>query len=206
MSMALMDRPGTREPTMPGGAGSTQVWSLVDQAKSGDRHAFATLYQLHYGEVFRYVFARTGNRHLAEDITSETALRALSKINSLTHRGSTFRAWLMTIARNIIFDESRCARGKLEVEFPEHYEVVAEDVDPASAVCRSMMADELWRSLRELSTDQRACLELRFFHGLSLSEVARHMNRRPNAVSAIQVRALRRLSELTSAHWLALAS
>lgn len=203
MSMALVDRPGTKVPTMSGTGGSSQVWSLVDQARSGDRHAFATLYELHYGEVFRYVFARTGNRHLAEDITSETILRALSKINSLTHRGSTFRAWLMTIARNIIFDESRCARSRVEVEFPEQYEVVAEDVDPASAVLRLMMADEVRRNLRELSTDQRACLELRFFHGLSLSEVARHMNRGPNAVSAIQVRALRRLRRLTSAQWLA---
>ncbi|MFB9726586.1 sigma factor-like helix-turn-helix DNA-binding protein, partial [Haloechinothrix salitolerans] len=70
-----------------------------------------------------------------------------------------------------------------------------------SAAYRSIVAGELRRNLLHLSADQRTCLELRFFHGLSLTDVARRMKRRPNAVSAIQVRALRTLRWRTSAHW-----
>ncbi|MFB9726587.1 sigma factor, partial [Haloechinothrix salitolerans] len=126
MSTALVER-GIPDETTAHDGDSARIWSLVDRAAAGDRRAFATLYEIHVSDVFRYVLARTGNHHRAEDITSETFVRALSKMTSLTHRRSSFRAWLITIARNIVFDESRCARNRLEAEFPEGYEVVAAD-------------------------------------------------------------------------------
>lgn len=168
MSTALVERGVPDEPTARDDD-SARIWSLVNRAAAGDRRAFATLYEIHVSDVFRFVLARTGSHHRADDITSETFVRALSKMTSLTHQRSSFRAWLITIARNIVFE--------------------------------SIIASELRRNLRHLSADQRTCLELRFFHGLSLADVARHMKRRPNAVSAIQVRALRTLRRRTSAHW-----
>lgn len=206
MSMAQTQRTATEEAVRLGGGNCEYVWSLVDAARAGDRQAFATLYQLHRDEVFRYVFARTGDQPRAEDLTSETFLRAMIKIDSVTHRGSSFRAWLMTIARNLVFDESRSARHRLEVTMAEHVEIPAATADPAVSVCIRAWAEELHDYLLQLSDDQRACLELRYFHDLPLSDVASRMNRRPNAVSAVHVRALCKLREVVSAHWGALAS
>jgi RNA polymerase sigma-70 factor (ECF subfamily) len=77
------------------------AWALVDDAKSGSVAAVAGLYKAHVNAVFGYVFKRTGDRHLAEDVTSETFLRALDKLGSVTYRGAAFRSWLITIARNL---------------------------------------------------------------------------------------------------------
>lgn len=205
MSTMVARRPDSGTPAQPETSGTQWVWSLVDAAKVGDRHAFSRLYQLHFGEVFGYLLARTRDHYVAEDLTSETFIRALTKITSVTERRSAFGAWLMTIARNLLIDEARSARSRYEVDLPDYGDAAADEGDPVQAAFRSVWADELRRILCDLSADQRICLELRFFHDLSLVEVGRRMKRRPNAVSAIQFRALRRLSELAPAHWRQLA-
>ncbi len=65
------------EPPEAGGS-----WDLVHAAQEGDRSAFALLYDKYVDVVFRYVLFRVGDRELAEDVTSETFLRALRRITS----------------------------------------------------------------------------------------------------------------------------
>lgn len=189
-----------------GRGGPDRVWSLVDDAKAGDRRALARLYELHVGEVFRFVLARTGNYHVAEDVTSETFVRALRKLGTISHRRSTFRAWLMTIARNLVIDDATSARRRVEVTMPESVDGPSEHIGPEAAAVRRADAAELCGLLAELSPDQRACLELRFLHDLPVAEVARRMRRRTGAVRAVQVRALRKLGELMTPEPQSLAS
>ncbi len=58
--------------------------SVVDRARSGDREAFGELYAAHRAVVYRFVHRRTGDHALAEDLTSETFLRALAAIRKFT--------------------------------------------------------------------------------------------------------------------------
>ena len=53
-------------------------------AQAGDPEAFGGLYDRYVGLVFRYAYHRLGDRATAEDVTSETFLRALRRIGSLT--------------------------------------------------------------------------------------------------------------------------
>lgn len=188
------------------GGGRERIWSLVDDAKAGDRCALARLYELHVGDIYRYVLARTGNHHLAEDLTSETFVRALRNLSSISHRRSTFRAWLMTIARNLVIDEATSARRRYEISAPDSVDGPAEHLGPEAAIMRRADAAKWRRRLEELSPDQRTCLELRFLHDLTLTEVAQRMRRRAGAVSAVQVRALRKLGERITSERLTLAS
>jgi RNA polymerase sigma-70 factor (ECF subfamily) len=65
--------------------------------------------------VFRFVYFRVGNRQLAEDLTSDTFLRALKRIGSFTWQGRDLGAWLVTIARNLVADHFKSGRYRLEV-------------------------------------------------------------------------------------------
>ena len=77
----------------------SRVVALVELAKGGDREAFGQLYDAYVDTVHRYLFVRVGQRALAEDLTSETFLRALRRIDSFTWQGKDIAAWFITIAR-----------------------------------------------------------------------------------------------------------
>lgn len=174
---------------------SEHAWSLVDAAGKGDAAAFGALYREYVDSVYRYALGRTRDPVFAEDITSETFLRALRSLGSLSHRRSTFRAWLFTIARNMIADERRAGRSR-EVPVAELFGADTDadhDADPLWIVCRGDLQREVRRLLDVLTPDQRDCVELRFLHHLPLPEVAARMNRGPRAAAAVQSRAIRTL-------------
>src|SRR5205814_828483 len=98
---------------------SAQAWELVNAAQQGDTAAFGKLYDRYVDVVYRYVLFRVGDRNLAEDITSETFLRALRRITSISYQGRDVGAWFVTIARNLIFDHVKSSRYRLEVSTPE---------------------------------------------------------------------------------------
>lgn len=171
------------------------VWGRVAAARDGDRQAFAEIYRLYAPVVFGYVYARTKDRHLAEDLTSDTFLRVLRKLDSVTYRGVPFRAWLLTVARNVVIDDAKSARRKIEIPLPEHFDGPANVTDPEIAAANRELAEEVRSLLPDLSSDQRMCVELRFLADLTIPEVASRMNRGPRAVSALQLRALRTLRD-----------
>lgn len=176
-----------------------RVWSQVAEAQAGDRQAFAEIYRLYAPVVFRFIFGRTQDRHLSEDLTSDTFVRALRKLGSVTYRGTPFRAWLLTIARNVVIDDAKSARRKIDVPLPGHFDRPAQGLDPETAVIRQELANKVSSLLPYLSTDQRTCVELRFIADLTIPEAARRMNRGPRAISALQLRALRKLGDLIAA-------
>ncbi|GAA1206230.1 sigma-70 family RNA polymerase sigma factor [Prauserella alba] len=184
---------------------TAESWDLVHAAQGGDRAAFGRLYDRYVDGVYRYVLLRVGDRHLAEDVTSETFLRALRRITSISYQGRDVGAWFTTIARNLVLDHVKSSRFRLEVVTDE----VADPTTPGAAVAGAAGApgpeqqvisrdtgDELVRCISDLGDDQRECVILRFIQGYSVAETAQIMDRGEGAVKALQHRAIRRLAKL----------
>ena len=185
------------------------AWDLVHAAQEGDTAAFGVLYDRYVDIVYRYVLFRISDRELAEDITSETFLRALRRITSVTYQGRDVGAWFITIARNIVFDHVKSSRYKLEIVTDEVSESgsapftgqSAGDPGPEQAAMSNATRGALLKCIDELGDDQRECIVLRFIQGLSLTETARIMKRNEGAVKALQHRAVRKLAGLLPPTW-----
>ncbi|MDQ3789254.1 MAG: RNA polymerase sigma factor [Actinomycetota bacterium] len=177
-------------------AESSASWDLVHAAQEGDRSAFGELYDKYVDVVFRYVLFRVGDRELAEDVTSETFLRALRKITSVTYQGRDVGAWFVTIARNLVLDHVKSSRYRLEVTTAEVDDSRPVDGGPEQQVLAGATRDALLECVRQLGDDQRECIVLRFLQGLSVAETAAVMDRNEGAVKALQHRAVRRLAQL----------
>jgi RNA polymerase sigma-70 factor, ECF subfamily len=175
----------------PGG-----TWELVRAAQEGDRAAFALLYDKYVDVVFRYVLFRVGDRELAEDVTSETFLRALRRIASVTYQGRDVGAWFVTIARNLVLDHVKSSRFRLEVTTAEIDDSGRVEAGPEQQVLAGATRTALLDCVRQLGDDQRECIVLRFLQGLSVAETAAVMARNEGAVKALQHRAVRRLAQL----------
>jgi RNA polymerase sigma-70 factor, ECF subfamily len=173
-----------------------EVWGLVEAAQRGDTDAFGQLYDRYVDTVHRYAYARLGDRTLAEDVTSETFLRALRRIGTVSYRGRDVGAWFVTIARNLVLDHVKSGRYRYEVVSGDPLDADVSTEGPEPAVLRRLSAEELLRCVRQLPPDQQECVVLRFLQGLSVAETATVMRRNAGAVKALQHRALRRLATL----------
>jgi RNA polymerase sigma-70 factor (TIGR02952 family) len=177
-------------------AGQVDVWGLVRRAQEGDAEAFGRLYDHYVTMVHRYVYHRVGDRATAEDVTSETFVRALRRIDSLSFQGRDVGAWLVTIARNIIRDHVKSSRYRLEVATADMRDADRATDGPEDAVVAHLTNQKLLECVQQLGSEQQECIVLRFLHGLSVSETAQIMGKKDGAIKALQHRAVRRLAGL----------
>ena len=170
---------------------------LITRAKDGDAEAFGQLYDRNVDTVYRYVYYRVGNVALAEDLVSETFLRALRRFDTFTYQGRDVAAWFITIARNLIADHFKSARFRLELATEDMVgttgERPAED-DTEAQVLESMTNRVLITAIKELNSEQQECVVLRFLQGLSVGETAEAMGKNDGAVKALQYRAVKALA------------
>jgi RNA polymerase sigma-70 factor (ECF subfamily) len=172
------------------------VWRLVREAQAGDPEAFGRLYDHYVTMIFRYVYHRVGDRAMAEDVTSETFVRALRRIDSLSFQGRDVGAWLVTIARNIIRDHVKSSRYRLEVTTADMRDADRATDGPEDAVVQHLTNEQLLICVQQLNAEQQECIVLRFLNGLSVAETAAIMGKKEGAIKALQHRAVRRLGAL----------
>jgi RNA polymerase sigma-70 factor (ECF subfamily) len=172
------------------------AWDLVAAAQAGDVDAFGRLYDRYVDTVYRFIYYRLGDRAHAEDLTSETFMRALRRLHSLKNQGRDPAAWFVTIARNLVLDHVKSARYRLEVTAEDAYESVRGGPSTDSAettVLTALTNVRLVQAIQELSDEQRECVVLRFLHGFSVAETAEVMGKNDGSIKALQHRAVRRL-------------
>jgi len=174
-----------------------EVEALVAQAKNGDRQAFASLYRLYLPSVYKFLFYRVGSKTQTEDMTAEVFLRALRKMQDFTWTGADFGAWLMRIARNLVLDEAKSSRARLEVLGDEMPEDAAGENAPAEAAAIEKFTNvEVYKAIKRLRPDQQEVITLRFLHGLGVQDVAKLMNKKEGTVRTLQFRGLKALEKI----------
>ncbi|WP_442789341.1 ECF subfamily RNA polymerase sigma factor, BldN family [Kitasatospora sp. NBC_01302] len=172
------------------------IMELVERAQAGESEAFGRLYDHYSDTVYRYIYYRVGSRATAEDLTSETFLRALRRIGTFTWQGRDFGAWLVTIARNLVADHFKSSRFRLEVTTGEMLDSNECERSPEDSVLESLSNAALLDAVRRLNPQQQECVTLRFLQGLSVAETARIMGKNEGAIKTLQYRAVRTLARL----------
>ena len=162
---------------------------IVEFAQKGDREPLEALYLLHFDRIYSYLHLSVGNRHDAEDLTTQTFLKMLEAIGRFRGQSAPFSAWLFRIAHNLAMDHFRASkRWQPEEEVPEPEgatESSAEDEALESIGRRSML--EL---IEDLSHEQKQVLTLKFVFNFSNGEAAAILGKTEGAVKSLQHRAL----------------
>jgi RNA polymerase sigma-70 factor (ECF subfamily) len=137
-------------------------------------HQLVAQYQY---RLVRYLIYVTGRRDSVDDLVQETWLRVLERGHSYNGQ-SPFAPWLLTIARNLAFDQMR----KRKIFSLDSQDESGQDVDalapisdeppPFEQAARTEDARHLARSLESLDPIYREALVLRFQEDLSLQEIA----------------------------------
>jgi RNA polymerase sigma-70 factor (ECF subfamily) len=161
-----------------------------------DPAAFAPLYRQYVGLVHHYALGRLRDPHRAEDATSQTFTRALHALPSFRPErrpdGTTFRSWLMTIARNTVIDAARRQRPAVPLD---HARPAAPEDGPEQAAIARSERERVHAAVARLPETQRQVVELRLV-GLSGPEIADVLGISHGAVKTANYRAYQRLREL----------
>ena len=182
---------------LSGEHGELDVRALVEGAQRGDREALEELYLIHFDRIYSYLHVSVGNRHDAEDLTTQTFLKMLEAIGRFRWQSVPFSAWLFRIAHNLSIDYFRARRRvQTEGEVPEvpgMEESSAEDQAMDSLGQAGMLA-----LIERLSAEQRQVLTLKFLFGFANADVAGILGKTEGAVKSLQHRALASLQKQVS--------
>jgi RNA polymerase sigma factor (sigma-70 family) len=148
---------------------------LVRRAQAGDRAAFQDLYETYLPKIYDFSLGMLRNRADAEDVTSETFLRAVERLGDLREAGA-FKGWLYTIARNAAL-RTIDGRGRA-TPVAEHLEAATTLDAPAMPQPEARAEQTEMRELFDdaastLSERERTVYDLTVRHGLGSAEVAR---------------------------------
>lgn len=129
--------------------------------------SFQDLYETYATDVYRFAHWLAGDGSEAEDITSETFIRAWAR--NATIRTETLKAYLFTIARNVYLQRQRKGRRQVELD-----DVYADPAPGPPSVVESRLELHRVRSVvRNLPEIDRAAFILRVQHDLPYAEIAR---------------------------------
>lgn len=131
---------------------------------------FSELYETYFDKIYKFVFLKTYDKQLAQDITSETFLKALDKINTFkNNKESSFKAWIYRIAYNLVIDDYKVANRKVSIEEVMEFWY---DFDFASDIDNKDKIKEVFNFFETLNPKHKQILIMRFWDDLSFKEIS----------------------------------
>lgn len=160
--------------------------NLAALAKKGDRHAFASLYELIYKDLFRYAYFTLNSRQDAEDAVSDAVIDAYRSIGKLKNEDA-FKAWFFKIL------SAKCKRKLKEKYKPGVMEEIGQNeiffsFDQDASI-------DLEAAVMALSGEERMILSLTVFCGYTSREISKITNINHNTVRTKYSRALVKLKD-----------
>jgi RNA polymerase sigma-70 factor, ECF subfamily len=174
---------------LPAPESTEHVRDLVARGQQGDRDALEELYLIHFDRIYSYLHVSVGNRHDAEDLTTQTFLKMLEKIGTFKWQSAPFSAWLFRIAHNLAMDHFRAGRRwQPEEEVPEP--PGEEEPSAELTAMRTIGRESMLKLIEHLSPEQQQVLTLKFVFNLPNAEVAAILDKTEGAIKSLQHRAL----------------
>ncbi len=169
---------------------------LLKNAANFDEIALGELYDRYEGRIYSYIYRRTGDNALAEDLTAQVFLKMLEAIQGGKGWHSSFSGWLYRIAHNAVIDFYRQRDRQQQVDLEDAATVVSTDHNPVVIAETNMDATRLRTAIARLTDEQAEVIGLRFLEGYSISEVATMMDKTEGSIKALQYRAVATLRQL----------
>lgn len=152
--------------------------------KTDETADLETIYVEYFPKIWRYMTYRVGPDE-AEDLTAEVFVRVMQNLDG---RRESLQSWVYRIAHNLAIDYLKSARVRREIVTDP--ETLPEEGNGNDEHARIGLRMDLARALDVLTEDQREVISLKFFLGLDTKEIVKVTGRKPEAVRALQFRAL----------------
>jgi len=149
------------------------------------------IYKNYFKYVYLYIYNLSGNKHIAEDITSETFMKAINSIDSF--KGDCdIRVWLCQIAKNTYYSYLRKNKKLVSMDLAINKE---SDLDIEKEICISEEARKINEIIHSLKEPYKEVFMLRVFGGMSFKEIASLFGKSNNWACVTYHRAKNKIKE-----------
>lgn len=149
------------------------------------------LYQTYYKEIYIYIYSMCKRSDLAEDLTQDTFLKALL---SLSNSHTNARAWLYTVARNLLFNHMKKEKKLTDISELDFCDA-AEPDGLISDIIKKEETRALYNALEHLSQTKKEILLIHYFGGLPQKEIAAVLGLTPANVRVLTLRAKQEIKQ-----------
>ena len=161
-------------------------------AATNNPSAFEPLYNKYFKQIYLFLLKRCANESLAEDLSSQTFLKALKNLHQYNYQGVPFSAWLYRIAHNELLlhyrqqKSTRAVHAKL-VDVDILFDEIAEEENKQDRLAQMKFA------LAHLSEKELQLVEMKYFEHRPYAEISEIMD---ISVANVKVRIHRIMKKL----------
>lgn len=171
---------------------------LLRRIQTGDDSAFADAYDLYAPKLWKHAYYRTGAKEHADDIMSETFLRAWEFVRDRSKEIQHLRAFLYRVINNLIVDHyRRNARAPITLD-EEMERTMGYDAGIDEATDLNLETERMRLALDAVRVEVREILVMRFIDDLTIEEISEATGRTKNAVYVSIHRAIKELKNVCS--------
>lgn len=176
--------------------------ALLEAARRCESAAYDRIYNLYADRVFRYLYARLGQREMAEDLTADVFVRLLQNLPRFRVNGArpvaSFSAFVYRVAGNLLTDQYRKQKHREHQDIDDQPNLADRRPEPLAQTTTAENSRELMNAMAKLGSEQQAVLRYRFGDEFSVLEVAEIMGKTTGAIKALQHRAIASLRRILS--------
>lgn len=165
--------------------------TLVMQAKKGDAHSFALLYEEIYKDLYRFALCTLKNEAQAEDVVSTAVLTAFEQIHKL-RKNSSFRSWMFQITANECKKQFRLQAKLAPCDTGDLHETESYTMNLEERFA-------LKQAFATLGETERLIVGLNLFAGYSSREIARYLHKKEGTIRSSKKRALDKMKHFLDA-------
>ena len=168
---------------------------LLARTALGDRAAFAQLYRASSAKLFAVSLRIARQRPIAEEALQDSFVNIWNHASDYAQAKSAPMTWMTAIVRNRSLDIIRRTREEPDIDDELTTKLADTSASPAREAESRAEARRIERCMGELDADERQSIALAFYHGLTHSELARHLRRPLGTVKTHVRRGLARLRD-----------
>ncbi len=165
----------------------------MDLAQNGDTDAFGKIYDILVKPIYRYIYYRV-DKHIAEDLTEETFLKAWQNISKYKAGKHPFSAWIFRIAHNLVCDYYR--KNELSSEIDENFADTKLDSSPSYKLNLKLNEVKLRKAINKLPENYQQVILLKYINEEENTVIAKVIGKSEGAVRTLQFRALEKLRSI----------
>ncbi len=166
---------------------------LIHKCQAWEIERFGELYNLYIDKIYRYIYLKTSDKQIAEDLTSNVFLKALEKIPDFEFaENSSFQSWLYTIAHNKVVDHYRWEKKDVSIDeiFSHHF---YKSDDYAKLLDNKDKLQQVKDFLNWLKSEHAQIVLLRIWEDLSYEEISEITWKTPDNCKQIFSRSLKKI-------------
>lgn len=152
------------------------------------------IYNKYSNIVYKYLFCLTHNEDLTQDLTQETFVIALEKINSFKGE-CKLSVWLCQIAKHLWFKHLKKQKKENNMPLDELNTNLVNDLEVEDIICQQEEKLNLFKNIQKLDSPYKDVVYLKLFADLNFIEIAEILNKTPNWARVTFFRAKQKLNK-----------